>query len=82
MKKIILGLCSASLLFAGSIKGGLEDSQVNALQKLIVLSGYKCDDVSSAIRSSWDGSFRVTCNDNSYVYGIEDIGGQWTVKVK
>lgn len=82
MKKMILGLCTASLLFAGNVKGDLTDSQVSAVQNLIIAYGYKCDDVNFAMRSSWDGSIRVTCNENRYVYEVKDVGGNWTVKVK
>ncbi|MFA6741014.1 MAG: hypothetical protein WCR78_05925 [Arcobacteraceae bacterium] len=84
MKRIIfifgIIICISNTLNA--VDGNLTENQINSLQKLIVLSGYTCDDVKSAIHSSWDGSIRVSCNNNRYVYEIEDIGGQWTVKVK
>ena len=82
MKKIILALSLASGLFAGSVQGGLTDTQVEAVQGLIIAYGYKCDWVNNAMRSNWDGSIRVVCNDHSYVYELKDVGGNWTVKVK
>lgn len=82
MKKIILALSLASCLFAGSVKGNLSDSQVKAVQDLIVEYGYRCDSVNFAMISNWDGSIRVTCNDSRYVYEVKDVGGNWTVRVK
>ena len=43
--------------------------------------GFRCDSVDDVI-SAWDDSFRVTCNDYRYAYSIEDIGGNWIVKVE
>lgn len=77
---LCITICFSNTLYATD--GNLTPSQVDAVQKLIQLYGYKCDDVNFAMRSSWDGSIRVTCNENRYVYEVKDVGGNWTVKVK
>lgn len=56
-------------------------AQKNTAQLLIQNSGYRCDSVSFMLQQSWNGSYRVTCNDDNYAYLIEDIGGNWIVKV-
>ncbi|MBO1894640.1 hypothetical protein HNW13_002390 [Shewanella sp. BF02_Schw] len=55
--------------------------KTGAAQMLIKRSGYKCDSVSHISQSSWDGSYRVTCNDDYYAYSIDDDGGNWVVTV-
>ena len=78
MKKIILIVALVSGLFAGNLNSGQEE----ALQKFVQHFGYRCDSVSYSNRSRWDGSIRLTCNQNRYVYEIKDVGGNWTVRVK
>lgn len=56
-------------------------TQAEAIIKLIEVYGYSCDSLSSAIQSSYDGSFSVTCNNWKYRYKIEDVGGNWVVTV-
>lgn len=77
---LVLALTVTSSLYA--VQGNLTGEQASTLQALIIAVGYKCDTVNFAMRSSWDGSYRVTCNDNRYVYEVKDVGGNWTVKVK
>jgi hypothetical protein len=76
---VFLFFMSSNLVAA---QGNLTDSQITAVQSLIIVKGYKCDTVNFAMRSNWDGSIRVTCNDNRYVYELKDVGGNWTVKVQ
>lgn len=84
MKKILffIGALFCINTLNAETKGGLADSQVEAVQQLIHLYGYRCDSVNYASRSAWDGSIRVTCNESKYVYELKDVGGNWTVKVK
>ena len=56
-------------------------TQADAVIKLIRVYGYSCSTLSSALQSSYDGSFSVTCNNWKYRYDIEDIGGNWVVTV-
>lgn len=56
-------------------------TQADALIQLIRASGYSCGSLSSALQSSYDGSFSVTCNNWKYRYDVEDIGGNWRVTV-
>ncbi len=79
LSKILLILILVSGLFGGSVKGNLTDSQVEAVQKMIQLYGYKCDSVDFAQRSSWSGMIDVTCNNYRYSYDLEDKGGTWVV---
>ncbi len=79
MKKIIL-IVTLGMLALNAQE--ITKTQKEGLQGLVMLYGYKCDSVSYASRSSWDGNFRVTCNNNRYVYEVKDVGGRWTVKVK
>jgi hypothetical protein len=53
----------------------------NAAKELIRQSGYKCDSISFILQSSWDDSYRVTCNDDYYVYSIDNKGGNWVVSL-
>lgn len=84
MKKAILVIAMVMGLVstANATEGNLTDSQVKAVKGLVVLYGYRCDSVNFAMRSNWDGSIRFVCNNNSYVYEVKDVGGNWTVKVK
>jgi len=82
MKTLVKVALIASLGFSGLVAQEITKTQKEGLQGLVMLYGYKCDSVSYASRSSWDGSFRVTCNNNRYVYEVKDVGGRWTVKVK
>lgn len=82
MKKMILGLCIASLLFAGNVRGGLDDEKVEALQRVIKHSGYTCYKVEIALMSNWSGNYRVECDNRRYTYEIKEVGGYWQVEVK
>jgi len=79
MKKIILIVTLGMLALNAQ---SVTKTQKGALQGLVKLYGYKCDSVNFALRSNWDGSFSVSCNNNRYSYKIKDVGGRWTVKVK
>lgn len=57
-------------------------AQADAIVKLIRAYGYSCSSLSSALQSSYDGSFSVTCNNWKYRYDIEDVGGNWVVTVE
>lgn len=59
----------------------ITQSQADAVVKLIQAYGFSCNSLSSAIQSSYDGSFSVTCNNWQYRYDIADIGGNWVVTV-
>lgn len=84
MKKIFISMSLVVGYYSAlhATDGNLTASQVEAVQKLIQLYNYRCDSVNFALRSTWDGSIRVTCNENRYVYEVKDVGGTWTVKVK
>lgn len=84
MKKIFvcLMLFTGSISLFGATTGNLTEAQIDAVQNLIRAYGYRCDGVNFALRSNWDGSISVSCNENKYSYEIKDIGGNWTVKVK
>lgn len=60
----------------------VSDEQLVALALVVVQSGYRCDTVSAASRSPFDGSFRVHCNNYRYGYDVEDVGGRWTARVR
>lgn len=62
--------------------GNCTGEQREAARSLIRMNGYACQPVDFCLQSSWDGSYRVTCNGNRYVYGLEDRGGNWTVVLK
>lgn len=86
---IFCALIALSMLTGGNEKSAITNSSQNvsvestsAAQTLIKRSGYRCDSVSFIHQSSWDGSYRVTCNDDYYAYSITDIGGNWVVKVE
>lgn len=78
MKKLMVMTSLTALLFGSE----LTIDQKEAAQAFIKLYGYRCDSVNYAMRSSWDGSIRVTCNQSQYVYELKDVGGNWRVKVK
>jgi len=56
-------------------------TQADAIVKLLRAYGYSCSSLSSALQSSYDGSFSVTCNNWKYRYDIEDVGGNLVVTV-
>jgi len=56
-------------------------TQANAIKSLVRGYGYSCSSLSSAIQSSYDGSFSVTCDNWKYRYEVEDVGGNWVVTV-
>lgn len=56
-------------------------TQADALVNIIRAYGFSCISLSSALQSSYDGSFSVTCNNWKYRYDIEDVGGNWVVTV-
>jgi len=61
-----------------------EKNNFNALSLLVAeiqLKGNRCDSVSYANVSSWDGSVTVQCNVSQYEYNFKDIGGVWTYSV-
>ncbi len=57
-------------------------TQEEVAQALVIASGYTCDTVDKLLSVSWSGDFTLACNGYQYSYSIEDIGGNWTVKVK
>lgn len=63
-------------------EGNCSATQRDAAQGMIRAYGYSCAPVNFCLQSSWDGSYRVTCNSNRYVYRLEDRGGNWTVMLK
>jgi hypothetical protein len=79
MISIVFGLVGG---LQAKVDGGLSDSQVEAVQKLIQLYGHKCDYVNFAIRSNWSGNISVSCNENRYSYTLKDKGGHWIVEVR
>ncbi|WP_445766987.1 hypothetical protein [Rheinheimera sp.] len=88
------GFCLVMVVLSAFSGGGTNNSSsknatptvsaqnTRAAQKLIKSAGYRCDSVSYISQSSWDGSYRVTCNDDNYAYSIDDVGGNWIVTVK
>ena len=78
MKKVILIVALAASLFAGELSQAHKDLS----GKLVELYGYSCDSVDNAIRSAWDGSITVYCENFRYKYEIKDVGGNWKVTVK
>jgi len=56
--------------------------QVDVMQKLVILNGYKCDSVSEMLPMIFGYGFTIYCNDFRYEYKIEDKGGNIVVTVK
>lgn len=78
MKKLILLLIVCAALFSGE----LTQQQKDLAGRLVEIKGYSCKKVDNAIRSNWDGSITVYCDNHSYHYEVKNVGGRWQVKVK
>lgn len=77
MKKIII----IALLAMGLSAASLTQSEKDLSGELVKVLGYKCNKVDNAIRSLWDGSIKVFCDDFENVYVVKQVGGHWTIKV-
>lgn len=61
----------------------VSDKTISALQNTIILQGYRCDTVvKNSVIFGFGTTYNVPCNDFQYLYHVEDIGGNWIVKVK
>lgn len=86
LKRIVLSVIY--LIFASSFSAnaksfdGVSESQVEAIQEAIRLSGYKCDTVDSVIPFNFSRGFSIWCNNFRYSYELADKGGRIVVTVK
>lgn len=79
MKKLIAAL----LILAPVTASAAFDNKANRLvvRGMIEAYGYRCDSVTAMSVSSWSGVVSVFCNDFRYSYELEDVGGNWVVRV-
>lgn len=49
--------------------------------ELVRSSGYRCDSISALIKFNSSRGFNLTCNNYTYKYEIEDVGGRWKVTI-
>ena len=73
---------AGELIEPGATIHKVERSLVPSLATFVRGHGYRCDTVSAAVRTSWSNAIRFVCNQNRYVYKIEDKGGQITVSLQ
>lgn len=64
------------------LSGGVTHKQANAVATLVRLNGYSCDSISNIRPFVAKSGFTISCNNFSYEYEVEDIGGTWKVKVE
>jgi hypothetical protein len=78
---IFLMLTISSMVNAKNFDG-VSESQAEAIQKAIQLSGYKCDTVENVIPFNFSSGFTIFCNNFRYSYELADKGGRMVVTVK
>lgn len=84
-RMILLGLATIlplSLPVNAKSFDGVSGNQVDAIQKAIKLSGYKCDTVDSIIPFNFSRGFSIWCNNFRYSYELADKGGRMVITVK
>lgn len=64
---------------AYSVNGDIDISKakLDTAVLLIRATGYKCEEVNSALYVSYNGSYAINCNEWRYAYKIVDEGGNW-----
>lgn len=63
------------------IYAGVSGDVVTALAEAIQLYGYSCNSVSAVTPFAISRGYRVTCNNWTYAYEVEDKGGKIIVTV-
>ncbi|MEO4078830.1 hypothetical protein ACMGSW_17520 [Acinetobacter baumannii] len=64
------------------INSKIDEGILSQLILAVLVNGYKCDTVSSAIPYIRGGGYTMQCNNYQYKYEIEDKGGSIMVEVK
>ncbi|WP_421833991.1 hypothetical protein ACT4YX_09545 [Acinetobacter baumannii] len=64
------------------INSKIDEDILSQLILAVLVNGYKCDTVSSAIPYIRGGGYTMQCNNYQYEYEIEDKGGNIVVTVK
>lgn len=64
------------------INSKIDEGILSQLILAVLVNGYKCDSVSSAIPYIRGGGYTMQCNNYQYKYEIEDKGGSIMVEVK
>ncbi|WP_140383434.1 hypothetical protein [Acinetobacter pittii] len=64
------------------INSKIDEDILSQLILAVLVNGYKCDTVSSAIPYIRGGGYTMQCNNYNYEYEIEDKGGNIIVTVK
>ncbi|MDN8361017.1 hypothetical protein QZK58_16985 [Acinetobacter baumannii] len=64
------------------INSKIDEDILSQLILAVLVNGYKCDTVSSAIPYIRGGGYTMQCNNYQYEYEIEDKGGNIVVNVK
>lgn len=64
------------------INSKIDEEILSQLILAVLMNGYKCDSVSSAIPYIRGGGYTMQCNNYQYKYEIEDKGGSIMVEVK
>jgi len=64
------------------INSEINEDILSQLILAVLVNGYKCDTVSSAIPYIRGGGYTMTCNNFRYEYEVEDKGGNIVVNVK
>ncbi len=82
MKKTILALALLTTSITATANDNISVTPEIAkyMPALIIASGYTCDSLTAANRK-WDGDFSAWCNNWQYRYSIENVGGNFVVKV-
>ncbi|CAM3576158.1 hypothetical protein VXG46_001943 [Acinetobacter baumannii] len=64
------------------INSKIDEDILSQLILAVLVNGYKCDNVSSAIPYIRGGGYTIQCNNYQYEYEIEDKGGNIVVTVQ
>jgi len=82
MKKTLLSfvLLAASVTATANDDISVTPEIARLMPALIIASGYTCNSLTAANRK-WDGDFSAWCNNWRYRYSIENVGGNFIVKV-
>lgn len=63
------------------LSGGVTHKQANGVAVLVRLNGYSCDSISNIRPFVTKSGFTISCNNFSYEYEVEDVGGNFKVTV-
>lgn len=63
------------------INSKIDEDILSQLILAVLVNGYKCDTVSSAIPYIRGGGYTIQCNNYNYEYEVEDKGGNIVVNV-